>query len=141
MGSRPCARRHAKRRNERAPLRQLGDQLLKLGLGPGPGGAGSYIAQCAEREREFGDIVAIGCIDDDEEIVLARGQVDLLHLDSHFLSKLARGTAALGSVLDRADALVGPIQRQDERWHAVLLWLREMGALRCGSGGARYGLW
>src|SRR5262249_31531305 len=46
------------------PSGQLRYQLLKIWLGPGSGGAAPYISQRAEGEREFGDVVSVGCVDD-----------------------------------------------------------------------------
>src|SRR5262249_2261614 len=57
-----------------------------------------------------------------EQIVFAGGQIDLLDLDSEFLGKLLCSLAPLGSVLDRTDSLMGPVQRQNERWHVILHW-------------------
>src|SRR5262245_29416531 len=112
------------RRNKKdeplARLRQLGYQLLELRLRPGAGGAGPHVALRAERERVFRHVVAVGSIDNDQQIVVAGGEIDLLDLDPQLLGELAGGLRPLGSVLDRTDALVGPAQRQDERRHAVL---------------------
>src|SRR5262249_46255336 len=90
------------------PSGQLGNQLLKLGLGPRSGGAASHVPQRAERERKLGDVVPIGGIDDEQEITVAGSQIDLLDVDSDFLGELPGGLAAFGSILHGADALVGP---------------------------------
>src|SRR5512132_2857451 len=62
--------------------RQLGDELLEFGLGPGSRGAGANVPQRASREREFGDVVAARRFDNDEQIVFAGGEIDLFDLDS-----------------------------------------------------------
>src|SRR5262245_31264772 len=74
----------------------------------------------AQRQREFGDVVAVGGIEDDQEIAIARRQIDLLDLDSHFLGQILSGFGSLGSILDRTDSLVGPIEQTYEHGHAVL---------------------
>src|SRR5262245_21636697 len=123
-GSACRTNRSAIRRNEKgdrlARSGQLGYQLLELGLRPGAGGAGPDVSLRAEGERVFRHVVAVGRVDDDEEIVVAGGEIDLLDLDPQLLGELAGGLRPLGSLLDRTDALVGPAQRQDERRHAVL---------------------
>src|SRR5262245_4643810 len=112
--------RRNKKADRLARLRQLGYQLLELRLRPGAGGTGAHVALRTERERVFRHVVAVGSIDDDEQIVVAGGEIDLLDLDPQLLSELAGRLRSLGSVLDRTDALVGPAQRQDEHRHAVL---------------------
>src|SRR5262249_40982626 len=42
--------------------------------------------------------------------------------DSEFLGDLLCSLAPLGSVLDRTDSLIGPVQRQNERRHVILHW-------------------
>src|SRR2546423_885790 len=100
--------------------RQRGYQLLIFGLRPGSGGAAAHITLRAERKREFGHIVPARSFDDEEEIGVAAGQKDLLDFDSDFFCKIARGFSTLGRILDRTDALIGPIERQYERRHADL---------------------
>src|SRR5262245_8621482 len=123
-GSACRTNRSAIRRDEKgdrsARSGQLGYQLLELGLRPGAGGAGPHVSLRAQRERVFRHVVAIGSVDDDEEIVVAGGEIDLLDLDPQLLGELAGRLRPLGSVLDRTYALFGPAQRQDERRHAVL---------------------
>src|SRR6185436_6134047 len=41
---------------------------------------------------------------------------------SEFLGELLCSLAPLGSVLDRTDSLIGPVQRQNERRHVILHW-------------------
>src|SRR5713101_6676033 len=101
-------------------LWQLGNQLPKFGLGPGPRGAGAHVALRAERHREFGHVVPVRSVDNDNEIVLSGRQIDFLDLDSHFFCELAGGLSALGSVLDGTDALIGPRERQYEHRHLIL---------------------
>src|SRR5262245_14659722 len=123
-GSACRTNRSAIRRDEKgdrsARSRQLGYQLLELGLRPGASGAGAHVSLRAQRERVFRHVVAVGSVDDDEEIVVAGGEIDLLDLDPQLLGEFAGCLRPLGSVLDRTDALVGPAQRQDERRHVVL---------------------
>src|SRR5262249_24441087 len=82
--------------------------------------AGPHAPLRAEREREFRGVVAVGGIDDDQEIAVAGRKVDLLDLNSHLLGQILSGFGALGSILDRPDSLLGPAQRTHERRHAIL---------------------
>src|SRR5262249_60513720 len=65
-------------------------------------------------------VVAVGGIEDDQEIAIARRKIDLLDLDSHLLGQILSGFGSLGSILDRTDSLVGPIEQTHEHGHAVL---------------------
>src|SRR3954453_4419936 len=102
------------------PLWKLGYQFLKLGLRPGSDRARTHVSLRTERQRELGDVVPVRSVDNDQKIVVARGHIDLLDFNSHFLGQIASGLGALGSILDRADSLVRPVQRADEHGHAVL---------------------
>src|SRR5262244_390323 len=93
---------------------------MKFGLRPNAGSAGPHASFRAERECEFRRVVAVRSIDDDQEIALAGREVDLLDLNSHFLGQILSGFGALGSILDRTDSLVGPVEQTHERGHAVL---------------------
>src|SRR5262249_25945253 len=101
-------------------LWQLRYELLKFGLRPNASGAGAHAPLRAQRQREFGDVVAVGGIEDDQEIAITRRKIDLLDLNSHFLGQILSGFGALGSILDRTDSLVGPVEQTHERGHAVL---------------------
>src|ERR1700730_2844910 len=91
-------------------LWQLGYQLLKLGLRPSAGGAGAHVSLRAEGECEFGDVVPVGGIDNDQEIVVAGSQIDLLDVNSQLLCKLASRLRPLGSLLDQTDSLLSPAE-------------------------------
>src|SRR5260370_38141902 len=93
------------------PLRKLGHQLGPFGLGPSSGGAGAHVSQRTECKREFGDMVTERRFGDDKDVMLARGEINLLDLDSDFLGEFSRRFAVLGSVLDGANSLVGPVDR------------------------------
>jgi hypothetical protein len=93
---------------------------MELGLRPSSRGAGADVAEGAGCERTFGYIIAAWRLGDDEQIVLAGGEINLLDLDSYFLRKLLGGLASLGSILDSADSLICPVQRQNERGHVIL---------------------
>src|SRR5713226_3542972 len=99
---------------------QLGYKLLKFGLRPGAGGEGSQVSLRAERDCEFGDVVPVRGIDNDKEIVVAGSEIDLLDFNAYFLGELPSRLSPLGSVLDRTDSLVSPVERQYEHRHAVL---------------------
>src|SRR5262245_47898042 len=101
-------------------LWKLGDQLLKFGLRPRAGGAGTHVSLRAEGECELRNIIAVGSIQNDEDVIGARGDVDLLDLEAQFPRQLLGGVRPLGSVLHRTDALVGPVERQYERRHVLL---------------------
>src|SRR5437899_12357574 len=90
---------------------QLGDQLDEFRLRPRPGGARAHIANCAERQREFGNVIAARRIDEQHEIAVAGREIYLLDLNAHFLGEIAGSLRALGRVLDRANSLVGPVER------------------------------
>src|SRR6266850_4745194 len=102
------------------PLRKLGHQLGPFGLGPGSGGAGAHVSQRTGCKREFGDMIPERCFGDDKEIMLARGEINFLDLDPDFLGEFSRRLTALRSVLDRANSLVGPVDRQYKCRHVVL---------------------
>jgi hypothetical protein len=51
-------------------------------------------------ECKFCDVVSIGSIHDEKEVVLAGREIDLLDFNSHFLGQLLRGLSSLRSVLD-----------------------------------------
>src|SRR5262249_4417019 len=93
---------------------------MKFGLRPNAGSGGPHVPLRAERECEFRRVVAVRSIDDDQEIALAGREVDLLDLNSHFLGQVLSGFGALGSILDRADSLVGPVQQTHKRRHGIL---------------------
>jgi len=44
-----------------------------------------HIAKRAERESEFGDIIAVRCIDEEDEIAVACGEIKMLDLDANLL--------------------------------------------------------
>src|SRR5882724_12143396 len=69
---------------------------------------------------EFGDMIPERCFGDDKEIMLARGEINFLDLDPDFLGEFSRRLTALRSVPDRANSLVGPVDRQYECRHVVL---------------------
>jgi len=101
-------------------LWQLRYELLKFGLRPNASGPGAHASLRAQRKREFGDVVAVGGIEDDQQIAVARRKIDLLDLNSHFLGQILSGFGSLGSILDRTDSLIGPVERTHECGHAVL---------------------
>src|SRR6478672_3302949 len=102
------------------PLRQLRYQLLEVGLRPNASGAGTHVSLRADRKREFGDVVAVGRVENDQEIAVARGQIHLFDVNSDFLREFLRGFGALGGLLDRTDSLLGPVEQAHEHRHAVL---------------------
>src|SRR6266404_4835749 len=73
------------------------------------------------------------CFGDDKEIMLARGEIDFLDLDPDFLGEFSRRLTALGSVPDRANSLVGPVDRQYECRHVFLHRLHK--PIACRSRG------
>src|ERR1700674_714563 len=121
------------RRTLSALLGQFSDELLKFSLRPSTGGTRAHVALRTERQREFGDVVPIGRIEDDNEVAVTGREIDLLDLNAHFLGKIACGLSALGGLLDRTDSLVGPIERQYERWHAVLPDTTDLASERLAS--------
>jgi hypothetical protein len=52
---------------------------------------------------------------------LTRGEKHLLDLDPELLSPLACGLDTLWGLLDRADTLIGPVQRDNECQRCCLL--------------------
>jgi hypothetical protein len=51
-------------------------------------------------ECKFCDVVSVGSVYDDKEVVLAGREIDLLDFNSHFLGQFLRGFSPLRSVLD-----------------------------------------
>ena len=78
-------------------LWKLGYQLVKFGLRPSSGRAGTHVSLRTEREREFGDVVLVRGIDYHKEIVVAGSEVDLLDLNSHFLGEFPSSLRAARS--------------------------------------------
>src|SRR5262245_34690965 len=113
-------------------LRQLRYQLMEFGLRPNAEGAGAHASMRGEREREFGGVIAVRSIQDDQEIAVTRCQIDFLDLHPDLLGQLLGGFATLGRLLDGTDSLLGPAERTHEHRHAVLH--TRMIASRCGSG-------
>jgi hypothetical protein len=106
-----CSERHVRtwlRYNNVALLWKLRYELLKFALRPRSGSGRANISQRTKRKRKFGNVVAIS-VDNEEQIVLARGEIDLLDIDAQFLGKLFCGFTALGSVLDLANSLFCPV--------------------------------
>ena len=77
-------------------LWKLGYQLLEFRLRPSSDGAGTNVSLRADRERPFGDVVAVRGIDNDKEIVVSGREVDLFDFNSHFLGELPRRLCPLG---------------------------------------------
>src|SRR5215831_8417582 len=100
-------------------LRQLRYQLMEFGLRPNAEGAGAHASMRGEREREFGGVIAVRSIQDDQEIAVARCQIDVLDLYPDLLGQLLGGFGALGRFLDGTDSLIGPVERTHEHRHAV----------------------
>src|SRR5437773_2243230 len=80
-------------------LWKFGYQFLKLGFGPGSGGAGPHIPERADRECEFGDVVSVRGVDKDNKIAVAGRQIDLLDFHSDLLAEVSRSLAALREIL------------------------------------------
>src|SRR5262249_38977420 len=68
---------------------------MEFGLRPNAEGAGAHASVRGEREREFGGIIAVGSIEDDQEIAVARGKIDVLDLHPDLLGQLLGGFGAL----------------------------------------------
>jgi hypothetical protein len=111
-------------------LRKLGYQLGPFWLGPGARGVGAHVSQRTDRKREFGDIVSLRRFGDDEDVVLARREINLLDVDADFFGERSRRFGATGSLLDRTNSLVGLVDRQYECRHVVLHGLHEPIACR-----------
>src|SRR5262245_6255126 len=92
-------------------LRKLGDQFLKFGLRPRAADPGTHVSLRTEGECELCNVIPVGSLCDDEDVVVARCEIDLLDLDPHFPRQLLGGLRPLGSVLNRTDPLVGPVKR------------------------------
>src|SRR6516165_325863 len=95
--------------SDSALLWKLRYELLKFALRPRSGSGRANISQRTKRKREFGNILAMSGVDNEEQIVLAGGEIDLLDIDAQFLCKRFCGLTALGSVLDLANSLFGPV--------------------------------
>jgi hypothetical protein len=62
------------------------------------GGPGAYIAQRANRQREFTDIVAARRIDEDHEIAFARREIKMLDFDATFLASSRAASERFGEL-------------------------------------------
>ena len=80
--------------------RKLGYELLKFGLRPSATSTGAHVTLRPKCECKFCDVVSVGSVYDDKEVVLAGREIDLLDFNSHFLGQLLRGFSSLRSVLD-----------------------------------------
>jgi hypothetical protein len=69
-------------------LWKLGYQLLKFGLRPSAGSAGTHVSLRAEGECALGNVVPVRGIDNHEQIVIAGCEIDLLDFNPHFLGEL-----------------------------------------------------
>jgi len=75
---------------------------MEFGLRPNAEGAGAHASMRGEREREFGGVIAVRSIQDDQEIAVARCQIDVLDLHPDLLGQLLGGFGALGrSLMER----------------------------------------
>src|SRR5665811_4773 len=84
---------------------QFGNYLQVFLRRPCAGGASAHIAQRAERQRKFGNVVAVRRIDENNEIAVAAGEIKMFDLDAHLLSEIAGGFRALRRVLDLTNSL------------------------------------
>src|ERR1035437_4049805 len=123
---------------------QLGDDLHEFRLRPCATSASVHIAMRAERQRKFGDIIAVRCIDEEDEIAVACGEIKMLDLDAHLLGEIAPSLHAFRRILDSANSLVSPLAPFDPfptrvvpfelEWSLlksrVAAWLTSRGRLR-----------
>src|SRR5215510_12945667 len=91
---------------------------MEFGLRPNAEGAGAHASVRGEREREFGGIIAVGSIEDDQEIAVARGKIDVLDLHPD-LPLAARRSIMVWQGTDRL------AKRRQIVWTASRTWLRE----------------
>src|SRR5260370_2092423 len=87
------------------PLRKLGHQLGPFGLGPSSGGAGAHVSQRTDCKREFGDMVPESGFGDYKEVMLARGEINLLDLHPDCLGEFSCLLPTCVCVPDRASSL------------------------------------
>jgi len=87
------------RRPPRRRSRQLGDDLHEFRLGPGAAGAGMNIAERSKRQREFSDVVAVRRFDEDHEIAVAGGEIQLLDSMPIFLASSRAAWVRFGASL------------------------------------------
>src|SRR5437879_13831710 len=76
---------------------QLGYQLLKFGLRPVAGGAGSHVFHSAQRDGEFSDIVPVSVIAIDKKTVYDGSKIHLLVFNSNFLASAMNVYATVGT--------------------------------------------
>jgi hypothetical protein len=69
-----------------------------------------HITCRAERQREFGDIVAHGRIDEGYEISIASSKTNVLDLNAQLFGEITGGLCPLQGVLDGSDSLVERLQ-------------------------------
>ena len=82
-----------------ARLGKLGYELLKFGLRPSSGGSSAHVAQCSEGECKLGNVIPIGSIYNDNEVVVAGREIDLLDSTPTFLASSLEASALLGASL------------------------------------------
>jgi hypothetical protein len=64
----------------------------------------------ADRERKLSNVIAIWGLDNKQEIIVARSQIDILDFNSEFLGELFGCFVPFGRILDLVDPLLGPIE-------------------------------
>src|SRR5260370_37705346 len=94
-------------------LWKLGYQLLKFGLGRGPGGTGTHVSLRAERERKFSDVVPVGGINISNVARMKRSEIRACR--SRLARSLSTGGASrrpVGSMRATESTALIPLVRQ-----------------------------
>src|SRR4029453_16220242 len=109
-------------------LGKIGYQFDHFLFGPGAARTGAHVSQGTERKRELCDVVAVRSLQEDEQVPVAGGEINVLDGYAGFLRDFARLLGAFGNVLYGADALIGPTQRANKKRHVILPWRRLVAA-------------
>ena len=115
-------------------LWQLRYELLKFGLRPNASGPGAHASLRAQRKREFGDVVAVGGIEDDQQIAVARRKIDLRHRNRsaspEAVPRFRKKPEANSRSLRGPRSSLGTVQIN---WRTGGKWPRRLRALGCAA--------
>ncbi len=90
-----------------APLRERADHLPVLILREGSKRLDADVAERADRKRSLRDGLVVGRLEDDDRVVLAHRQIEVLELGAEPLERLPGRVQACGAILDGLETLLG----------------------------------
>jgi hypothetical protein len=83
--------------------------LLKFRFGETSGGRGAHISLRGDRERKLCDHLPVRRLGNDQNVVFAGGDIDILDFAAQVLERGAGRFQPVGRILDVLDSLVGPL--------------------------------